>query len=205
MNQEDYNFWNTPEGFWTLLQKNFLLFEKCKYHMLDNFVEKNKVKLNRKIKPIEHEEYLLYCFALMISSIESGNLYRVKKSIEFYFKNSFVYKRAIFYSYFGTIRYSDDGFDYLIDDESEKQDEFDQNELRVNLVELTFDEMRKDNNLRQCPKFLKERLVEETRIIDIFRTKLFEFSLKTLGRYEKKCKPAFEIIYIKLRAKYGYR
>ena len=44
-----------------------------------------------------------------------------------------------------------------------------------------------------------ERLVEETRIIDIFRTKLFEFSLKTLGRYEKKCKPAFEIIYNKLK------
>lgn len=203
MKQDDYNYWNTPEGFWTLLKTNFELFEKCKYFMLDNFVQKNGIKIREERIASSYDGYLIHCFALMMASVENNNLYRLKKhSIEFYFKNSFVRNRKNFFDYF-----RDSSIDKKIEniflDDANDQDEKELQQIRVNLVELTLNTLRNNPHFKECPKFLTNRFVEGNKIIDIFRKRIFDFSEKTLDRYEKKCKPEFRLVYNRLKEKYG--
>ena len=204
MNQEDYNYWNTPKGFWILLKSNFELFEKCKYFMLDNFVQKHNIIIKRERLASGYEGYLLYCFSLMMEAIEKNGIYRLRNNnIEFYFKNSFVFKLKNYYNYFDRITLNDREINNLKLSDKDDQKETELQNVRVKLVEKTFEEMKSNNNLRECPEYLQKRFFEENKIIDIFKNRIFGFSLKTLGRYEKKCKPAFKLIYNKLKEKYG--
>ena len=204
MNQEEYNYWNTPKGFWILLKSNFELFEKCKYFMLDNFVQKHNIIIKRERLASGYEGYLLYCFSLMMEAIEKNGIYRLRNNnIEFYFKNSFVFKLKNYYNYFDRITLNDREINNLKLSDKDDQKETELQNVRVKLVEKTFEEMKSNNNLRECPEYLQKRFFEENKIIDIFKNRIFGFSLKTLGRYEKKCKPAFKLIYNKLKEKYG--